>query len=304
MANAEHTSAASLPDPAPLQLLAAQIDIPATRDITARRNHVARLHDLLDAALSERPADVVVLPELSTLEYSAASFAQLSTLAEPANGESHEVFSSLARKHACAVVYGYARRIDEPVNRVGDTRCSYRIAQQVILPGGAYADYNKISLAQFGDSMEKRFFGAGEQLLVFESGGWRIGVLICYDLRFDALTTALAKRHHCDVILHCGAYARDLSFATREPFVITRAMEHQIYWLALNRAGAHFGESLWVTPWVDAENPVQRFDSAAEQLRYFTADRSVITRVRDQLGWAADAERLSQLSLSAVCLQE
>ena len=68
--------------PEKLRLMAYQAAVPATVDVAARDDHVRRLASELDRALSERPADIAVLPELSTLDYSRACFDCLSELAE------------------------------------------------------------------------------------------------------------------------------------------------------------------------------------------------------------------------------
>ena len=58
----------------PLRLLACQIAIPTTPDEDARDAHMQRVAALIDNALDEAPADLVVLPELSTVDYSRESF--------------------------------------------------------------------------------------------------------------------------------------------------------------------------------------------------------------------------------------
>jgi len=93
-----------------LRLLACQIDIPAMTGPADRDAHLARTARLVSDALTRRPADLVVLPELSSLDYSRAAFERLDSLAEPLEGPSFAVWSRVAREHGVHVVFGFARR--------------------------------------------------------------------------------------------------------------------------------------------------------------------------------------------------
>jgi len=83
-----------------LRILAAQIEIPETRTAIARDTHLARIAGLIDATLAREPADLVVLPELSSIEYSRAAFDRLDDLAEADDGASWQAFAPVARKRA------------------------------------------------------------------------------------------------------------------------------------------------------------------------------------------------------------
>jgi hypothetical protein len=77
----------------------------------------------------------------------------------------------------------------------------------------------------------------------------RLGLLICYDIRFPEVSRALALLEGCDVLLHPSAFPKDQTYASWPLFVVTRAIENQVYVLSLSRAGAHFGGSLLCPPW-------------------------------------------------------
>lgn len=80
----------------PLKVLAGQIDIPRTRSAAQRDAHVARLCERLESELAGQDVDLVVLPELSTIEYSRDAFGRLDELAEDTDGPSREAFARLA----------------------------------------------------------------------------------------------------------------------------------------------------------------------------------------------------------------
>ena len=116
-----------------------------------------------------------------------------------------------------------------------------------------------------------------------------IAPLICYDIRIPEMTRALVLEHHADLLLHCGAYFRDESFATWHSFATTRAMENQTYLLSINRAGSDYGNSLFCPPWMDQNQPAVAFAEHAEQFRIFQVDpdlpadtRSMYTFLKDR----------------------
>lgn len=229
-----------------LTLLACQIAIPPTPDAPERDAHVAALTERIRLVAAPRQYDLIVLPELSTMEYSDAAFTWLDVLAEPLKGPSFRQFAQLAQDLQSTVVYGFARR--DEVGR-------HLICQAAIGPDGRLlGHYDKLHLAQFGASAEAGVFQPGNHVFTLTVKGLRIAPLICYDIRFPGLMARLA-REGVDVVLQCSAYARDLSFHSWQPFVVTRAMEHGFAWLGLNRAGDGWGGSIWCPGFADSDTP-------------------------------------------------
>ena len=227
---------------ASFDLLACHVVVPETVSAEQRDQHVARLVAKIDAALTAEPAALVVLPELSTIDYSRPAFGALDVLAEDLDGPSVQAFAALAMKHFTTIVFGMPRRTDT----------GYRIAQVMVGPEGrVIGHYDKIHVCQYGASMEKEYFERGEALCVFEVAGLKVAPIICYDIRIPELSRTLSLDHGADLILHCGAYARDPSFFSWHQFAMTRALENQVFFLSLNRAGSDWGDSAFYPPWVD-----------------------------------------------------
>ena len=89
----------------------------------------------------------------------------------------------------------------------------------------------------------------------FQCRGFRIGIIICADMRNPSLNRLLAsKAHNCDVILRPAASSRDISLRTRKSFRETRAVENSVYFVGINYAGDNFGNTAFVEPWVDENN--------------------------------------------------
>lgn len=271
------------------KILACQIEVPLMTTAEQRDVHVRRCASLVKARLDTEKIDLVVLPELSSIDYSRDAFASLAKLAEPLEGNSFMIWREVALACKCWVVFGFAHQTDS----------GYSIATCVVSPDGrCVGSYNKLHLAQFGDSMEKEYFTAGEQqLLVFDINGYRFAPIICYDIRFPELCRALVLDHKVDCIIHTGAYARDPSFYSWHAFATIRAIENQVYFLSLNRAGGHFGHSVFCPPWIDEDNQPLTFDEHNEQLSVVEIDRTSIETARTDYTFLQDRLADYQLKL-------
>ncbi|TQV68214.1 carbon-nitrogen hydrolase family protein [Denitrobaculum tricleocarpae] len=262
-----------------MRLLACQIEIPPTPTPAARDAHLDLVARNLADALAQTPADLVVLPELSAIDYSRDSFSRLDALAEDLSGPSFERFRETARRFDVAVVYGIPRRGDD----------GYRISQVAVGPDGEVMGcFDKLHLAQYGASMEKEYFQRGEAPFSFSFRGVKIAPIICYDIRFPELARSLALEHKADLILHCGAYARDPSFYSWHHFVVARALENQLYLLSLNRAGTAFGNSIFCPPWIDEVSPALRFPEHEEAFITCEIDPARIAATRREYSFLAD----------------
>lgn len=274
-----------------ITLLACQISIPmittaAERDAHLRTSAEKVRHHL---AKSETPVDLVVLPELSSIDYARETFAQLSEIAEPLDGASFQTWRAVAMAHNIHVSYSFARAGDG-----GPFICVAVVGPDGVLLG----HYDKLHLAQYGASMEKEFFNRGDHLFIFEVSGFRLSPIICYDIRIPELSRTLTIDHNVDVILHCGAYYRDESFHTWRPFAITRALENQVFLLSLNRAGAAYGGSLYCPPWQDENTHPVRFAKTDEDFRVITLKQSTKRAARETYTFLKD--RLATYQINAI----
>jgi predicted amidohydrolase len=260
-------------------LLACQVAVPSIRCADDKLDHIDRMIAKISAQLNQSSADLMVLPELCTVEYSRQSFERLTELAEDLEGPTMEKMRALAMQHQTAVVFG--------MPRCGGG--NYYISQIAIgADGDLLACYDKLHICHYGASMEKEFFQRGQSVCVFSVAGFRFSPIICYDIRFPELSRSLALDEAVDCILHCGAYYRDESFASWHSFAITRAMENQLYLLSLNRAGEMYGDSIFCLPWMDEQQAAVRFAAHDEDFRYLEIERSKIETAREQCTFLAD----------------
>ena len=124
--------------------------------------------------------------------------------------------------------------------------------------GERVARYDKIHL--FGFEMgqerysEERTIEPGAQVKTVDSPYGRLGISVCYDLRFPELYRALV-RPPCDLLSVPSAFTYTTGAAHWEVLLRARAIENQCYVIAAAQGGKHengrrtFGHSLVVDPW-------------------------------------------------------
>lgn len=261
-----------------MRILACQIHIPAIDSREKQLQHIDTVITKLETELKDKSVDLVVLPELSTMEYSAENFQNIDTFSEELYGETYDKFSSFCRRNKVAICYGMPRKEN------GDAY----ISQVTLGRNGEYlTHYDKIHTAEYGDAAELKYFKRGNHLSVFEVDGVRAGIIICYDMRFPELIRRLCGEFSVDVILHPVAFAQDLSFHTWKQFVVSRALENQVYFMSINQSGDHFGQSIICPPWVD--NKVQPLIFGQEEAFHLVeVDREVISKVRKEIPYRRD----------------
>ena len=258
-----------------LKFAAIQIDNLNARSIAGRDNNLLHAKEIINRI---EGVDLIVLPELFTCGYSRDTFNRLSQLAEETKGPSFQFFSKIAKEKNCYICYGFPQKKDD----------KYYISQAVINPNGEIETiYSKQHMAQFGNSMEKEYFEASDETISFEINGVKLGIIICYDMRFPELSRILAFQHRIDFLIHPVAFYKDNSFPSWHHFVITRALENQIYMLSLNRAGKEYGNSIFCPPWIDYHtSPTVLNDN--EDLIIGEIDTDIINKVRKEYGFRDD----------------
>lgn len=128
-------------------------------------------------------------------------------------------------------------------------------------PAGAMiARYDKMHLfdVQVEDKQaqysESKSFEAGDEVVLVDTRVGRVGLSICYDLRFPELYRRLLEGG-AEILTVPSAFTRVTGEAHWEVLLRARAIENQCYVLAANHGGVHnakretFGHSMIVDPW-------------------------------------------------------
>lgn len=137
-------------------------------------------------------------------------------------------------------------------------------------------------------SRESENFRHGPQAVLLEYKGWKIGLSICYDIRFSELFLEYA-RAQADLILIPAAFLVPTGQAHWEILVRARAIESQCFIAAAAQSGEHvsgrgekrftYGHSMIVGPWGD-----KRIDLSGQRgVGIAKLERSELEKVRRQI---------------------
>ncbi|MGV8919855.1 MAG: carbon-nitrogen hydrolase family protein [Pseudomonas sp.] len=188
------------------------------------RGNLQRLsHKAAEAAA--QGADLLVCPEMFLTGYNIGAKAAFS-LAEARDGYSAEQVATIAQASGIAILYGYPElSSDDQV---------YNAVQLIDAQGRSLCNYRKTHL--YGELDKSMFAVAEEDFPVVELNGWRLGLLICYDVEFPENTRRLALAG-ADLILVPTANMAPYDFVA-EVTVRARAFENQCYVVYANYCGS------------------------------------------------------------------
>ncbi|VWX51949.1 carbon-nitrogen hydrolase family protein [Novosphingobium sp. 9U] len=156
--------------------------------------------------------------------------------------------------------------------------------------GEIVARYDKmhmfdVDLATGESWRESNAYAAGESVTTVETPLGRLGLAICYDIRFPALFEALG-RAQCDVIAIPAAFTVPTGAAHWHLLQRARAVEASAYVLAAAQVGRHedgratYGHSLAIDPWGEV---LLDMGGDAPGVGFAEIDRTRIADVRSQL---------------------
>ncbi len=168
-------------------------------------------------------AQLLVLPECAIPGYIFESADEALPFAEEIPGPSTELLEREARRLGLYVVCGLLER---------DADMLRNAAVLVSPDDGLLGTYRKTHLPFLGVD---RFVVPGDELPVWDTPLGRIGIEICYDLRFPEVTRTLALRG-ADIVAHPTNFPVAARIQT-ELITVARAAENRIYLLTANRVG-------------------------------------------------------------------
>jgi len=125
--------------------------------------------------------------------------------------------------------------------------------------GQEVARYDKIHMFDVdiadshGSYRESDTFEAGDQLVVVDTPVGKVGLTICYDLRFAEIHAQLVDRG-AQIIVNGAAFTKTTGEAHWHTLLKARAIETQCYLLAASQGGQHdhrqtYGHSMIINPW-------------------------------------------------------
>jgi predicted amidohydrolase len=201
-----------------LKLAVVQTDV----ELGAVESNIARLKQQLNQA-ADQGGQLIVFPECATTGYCFTKLAEVEALAEAVPGPSTEQLAAICAERNVWCVYGTIER---------DGTALYNTVA-VIGPQGYIGKYRKTHLPCVGAD---RFTNPGNgPLQLFDIGGVKVGIGICFDGGFPEFPRTLALMG-ADLIVLPTNWAEP---ATRTAMYIppVRALENTVYFAACNRIG-------------------------------------------------------------------
>ncbi|HEY1778745.1 MAG TPA: carbon-nitrogen hydrolase family protein [Solirubrobacteraceae bacterium] len=237
-----------------------------------RDANVAKAVGMIDEAVRDHGADVVVLPEFFNVEYVFMQYDRtLVRLAERDNGPSMAAVRTAAIEHRVHII---ATILEEhSPGHIFDTAI-------VLGPDGEIKGKYRKTHPAATESLEKLFFRYGAHFDAIPLGSWNVGINICYDneLPESARCSALAG---ADLIV--APFATPLQMPLRE-MLIARASDNQLFLAACNKVGSEGGlQFCGMSMIIDPLGEVLAIASdSEEQVLSAEVDRRVMLRARQE----------------------
>ncbi|SET38435.1 carbon-nitrogen hydrolase family protein [Variovorax sp. OV084] len=251
----------------------------------AREANLARAHDLL-AQAAAAGAELAVLPEYFCM-MGARDTDKLGLRETAGAGAVQGFLADAAREFGLWIVGGTL-----PIEST-DAEHVFNSSLAFSPEGLCVARYDKIHLFFFDNGTERyderRVIAPGKEPVVFDlpsrdGHSWRVGMSVCYDLRFPELYRALAKQG-ADLLLVPSAFTRTTGAAHWEVLLRARAIENLAWVVAPAQGGTHengrhtWGQSLVIDPW----GTVVAQQASEEGVVLFDIDAAQVERTRTQL---------------------
>lgn len=228
-------------------MLAACVQMCSGTDVHANLTTAAKL--LNDAA--RLGAGLAVLPE----NFAFMSGSEQDKRAVAEDGDNSRILAFLsgqAKRHGMYIVGG-------TLALKTDVQPGLRNASPFFSPAGdCLATYDKMHLFDVdlpGESYrESEVVAAGAAPVMADCGPFRLGMSVCYDLRFPELYRHYSQ-HGCHLLSVPAAFTVPTGRAHWEILLRARAIENQCYVLAAAQSGSHpggrktWGHSMLVDPW-------------------------------------------------------
>ena len=219
--------------------------------VAAIETNVSAASELVRRA-REQGADLIMTPEVSDMIEPKRALAVDKARQEDQNAMV-AAFRDLARETGAWLLLGSAVIRDKNAERLSNR--SFLISPQ----GEIAARYDKIHMfdvdLQTGERhRESQTYKPGDKAVVAELPWGRLGMTICYDMRFPHLYRALAKAG-ADFLAVPSAFTVPTGRAHWHILLRARAIENGCFVFAAAQAGLHenkretFGHSLIIAPW-------------------------------------------------------
>jgi N-carbamoylputrescine amidase len=254
----------------------AQLDLPAG----ALDGNRERILEAIRSATGQG-AHLVILPELAQSGYRLESWREVEAAAEPIPGPTTELWRAEAEQHGCYIVGGICER---------DGNAFYN-SVALVGPDGVLARYRKLHLFE-NERLIYQPGNAGLPVVTLPFG--RVGVVVCYDLRFPEAMRILALQG-ADLVAVPTAWAPGFDRTPPPDGIIdqvkaaaVQANLNQVWVACASRSGAdgdltYLGSSVIVNPYGRIEYGPAPSDQEAIEVREIDLAEARRAKVRHPL---------------------
>lgn len=243
----------------------------------SKSDNLARASKLIKEAAS-KGANIVALPECFNSPYGTSYFPEY---AEPIPGPSTETLVNAAKENNIFLIGGSIPEEDK--GKLYNTCTVYNPSGDMI------AKHRKVHLFDIDVPGKIRFqesetLSPGNSFSVFDTPMCRIGIGICYDIRFAEMAQIYA-RNGCKLLIYPGAFNMTTGPAHWELLTRARALDNQLYVATVSPARDEtasyvaWGHSTAVSPWGE----VVATTGHEENIVYVDVDLGLVDQVRGQI---------------------
>jgi nitrilase len=240
--------------------------------------NLERARHWLEQARAEG-AELAALPEYFCL-MARADTDKLALAETPGEGPIQQMLATAARELGLWIIGGTLPMRTASADKARNSCC-------VFAPDGSpAARYDKVHLFRYDNGREHYDEGqvleAGSAPVALQAGPLRVGLSVCYDLRFPELYRTLPP---CDLFSVPAAFTYTTGQAHWELLLRARAVENQAYVIAPAQGGRHengrrtWGHTMIVDPWGAVLGSLPE----GEGLVIAEADAARLAQVREQL---------------------
>lgn len=217
-----------------IKILALQM----SSNIGNREANFSKVRELIENSI-EQDTDAIVLPEVWTVGWKPSEFE--TSAEEIENSNTIKFLSNIAKKYNTNIIGG-SFITKKNSSQLTAHSSLFNTCPVINRKGELVTTYDKMHLFSYYGCDEGTFVQKGEKPVLIEINGVKIGLSICYDIRFPEIYRAYAKAG-ADVLINMAAWPKTRA-GHWEALSKARAIENQCFVVALTQSGL-IGKDEW-----------------------------------------------------------
>ncbi|AGY74458.2 carbon-nitrogen hydrolase family protein [Clostridium autoethanogenum] len=216
----------------------------------SKKSNIEKAKSMIVQA-TDKGADIVVLPEMFNCPYDIKNFREYAE-AEYCYGDTLKMLSSVSREKKILLIGGSIPELDQKGN-------VYNTSFVFNKDGNLIGKHRKMHLFDIDIKnkitfKESKVLTPGNKITIIDTKWGKIGIAICYDIRFPELIRLMAL-NGAKIVFIPAAFNMTTGPAHWELLFRSRAVDNQIYIAGIspardiNYSYVAYGHSLVVNPW-------------------------------------------------------